>query len=102
MNKFQKDDQVVVVSGSQKGYEGKIIKVIPKESAVIIEGLVKKKHVKPTQNSQGGIKDVNKQIDWSNIMLVATTGKKKNQSKIGFKTEGKQKKRILKKTGQNI
>ena len=102
MNKFQKDDQLVVRTGSHKGYEGKIIKVFPKENAVIIEGLTKKKHIKPTQNSQGGIKDINKQIDWSNIMLVSSTGKKKLQSKIGFSSQGKQKNRILKKTGQNI
>jgi len=56
MKKFKKGDMVLVTAGKDKGKSGKIMKVFPKKDAVIVEGAnLYKKHVKPTQNTQGGM-----------------------------------------------
>lgn len=56
MKKFKKGDMVLVTAGKDKGKSGKITRVFPKKDAVIVEGTnLYKKHVKPTQNTQGGI-----------------------------------------------
>jgi large subunit ribosomal protein L24 len=56
MKKFKKGDVVLVTSGKDKGKSGEILKVFPKKDSVIVKGAnMYKKHVKPTQNTQGGI-----------------------------------------------
>lgn len=56
MKKFKKGDVVLVTAGKDKGKTGKIMRVFPKKDSVIVEGTnLYKKHVKPTQNTQGGI-----------------------------------------------
>lgn len=56
MKKFKKGDVVLVTGGKDKGKSGKIMKVFPKKDTVIVEGAnMYKKHVKPTQNTQGGM-----------------------------------------------
>jgi len=56
MKKFKKGDVVLVTAGKDKGKSGKILKVFPKKDAVIVEGTnLYKKHVKPTQSTQGGM-----------------------------------------------
>jgi large subunit ribosomal protein L24 len=56
MKKFKKGDVVLVTSGKDKGKSGEILKVFPKKDSVIVKGAnLYKKHVKPTQNTQGGV-----------------------------------------------
>lgn len=56
MKKFKKGDVVLVTGGKDKGKSGEILKVFPKKDAVIVKGAnMYKKHVKPTQNTQGGM-----------------------------------------------
>ena len=56
MKIFKKGDVVLVTAGKDKGKSGKILKVFPKKDSVIVEGAnMYKKHVKPTQNTQGGM-----------------------------------------------
>jgi large subunit ribosomal protein L24 len=56
MKKFKKGDVVLVTGGKDKGKSGEILKVFPKKDAVIVKGAnLYKKHVKPTQNTQGGV-----------------------------------------------
>ena len=56
MKKFNKGDVVLVTGGKDKGKTGEIMKVFPKKDAVIVKGAnLYKKHVKPTQNQEGGI-----------------------------------------------
>lgn len=56
MKKFKKGDSVLITSGKDKGKTGEIIKVLPKLDAVIVKGMnLYKRHVKPTQNTAGGI-----------------------------------------------
>ena len=65
-------DKVVVIAGSDKGKEGKIIKTLKKDNRVIVEGVnMVTKHVKPNaQNENGGIIKVEAKIDASNVMII--------------------------------
>lgn len=66
--KLNKDDQVVVIAGNDKGKTGKVISV--KDDRVVVEGInVRKKHLKPNQkNEKGKIIDVEISIHRSNVM----------------------------------
>ena len=94
MNKFKKDDLVIVITGKDKGNTGKITKILTNDK-VDVEGINSvKKNMKPTQNSKGGIVDINAPIHISNIMHYSTS--KKTKSKVSIVTDKKKKVRKLK------
>jgi large subunit ribosomal protein L24 len=70
--KIRKSDNVIVISGNDKGKTGKVLKVFPKVSRIIVEGInLRKRHTKPTQkNPQGGILEKESPIHVSNVMLI--------------------------------
>ncbi len=70
--KVVKNDTVVILSGTDKGKRGIILKVFPKQERVIVEGVnFIKRHTRPTQKSpQGGIIEKEASIAASNVMLV--------------------------------
>jgi len=70
--KIKKGDIVKILKGKDNGKSGKIIKVLPKENKVVIEGLnLYKKHVRPKkQNEKGQIVEVPRPINISNVMLI--------------------------------
>ncbi|MHB1686823.1 MAG: 50S ribosomal protein L24 [Ignavibacteriaceae bacterium] len=70
--KIRKNDNVVLIAGNDRGKTGKVLKVFPKVSKVIVEGInVRKRHTKPNQtNPQGGILEKEMPIHVSNVMLV--------------------------------
>ncbi len=70
--KVVKNDNVLVISGNYKGKKGKVLKVFPKTSRIIVEGVnFIKKHTRPTQkNQQGGIIEKEAPISASNVMVV--------------------------------
>ncbi len=70
--KVVKNDTVLVISGNYKGKKGKVLKVYPKESRVIVEGVnFIKRHTRPTQkNPQGGIVEKEAPVQISNLMVV--------------------------------
>jgi large subunit ribosomal protein L24 len=70
--KIRKNDMVMVVAGNDRGKTGKVLKVFPKKSRVIIEGInLRKKHTKPNQkNPQGGILEKESPIHVSNVMIL--------------------------------
>ncbi|MCK4551452.1 MAG: 50S ribosomal protein L24 [Tenericutes bacterium] len=86
--KFKKGDKVVIISGADKGKQGTVLKILVKSNRVVLEGdgLSKvKKHLKPSQsNPDGGIMEVEKPINASNVMLMDPKAKK--PTKIGYKT----------------
>ncbi len=86
MQKIKKGDEVIVLAGKDKGAIGKVLKVLPKLSKVLVEGVgIVKKHVKPNPNLQrpGQIMEIEKPVHISNVALYdATTGK---AGKVGFK-----------------
>lgn len=100
--KVRTGDTVIVLAGDDKGKTGKVLKAMPKENKVIVEGVnAAKKHVKPSQaNPQGAVKDINLPIDASNVALVdPKTGK---ATRVGYKMAGDKKVRIAKKSGAEI
>ena len=68
----KKDDVVVIISGKDRGKKGKILRVDPKKSRVVVEGInIVKKHKKPrSANQQGGIIEQEAPLHSSNVMLV--------------------------------
>ncbi len=70
--KIRKNDSVIVIAGNDKGRTGKVLKVFPKTSRLIIEGInLRKRHTKPTQKSpQGGIQEKEAAIHVSNVMIL--------------------------------
>lgn len=71
---LKKGDEVVVISGKDKSRRGKIQKVLPKSTSVIVEGLnTAKKHAKPTKtNPQGGVLDKALPLKASKVMVVCS------------------------------
>ncbi|HMT10546.1 MAG TPA: 50S ribosomal protein L24 [Ignavibacteria bacterium] len=72
MTRLRKNDKVKVISGNNKGKEGKILKIYPAKDRVIVEGVnIIKRHTRPNQkNPQGGITQKEAPIHVSNVMLV--------------------------------
>ncbi len=70
--KIRKNDNVIVISGNDRGKTGKVLKVFPKNFRVIVEGInMRKRHTKPSQkNPQGGIIEKEAPIHASNVMLL--------------------------------
>ncbi len=102
MKKLKTGDKVVVVSGSNKGKEGKkITKIL--DSKVIVEGVnIVKKHLKPKNNGGNGeIIETEAAIHVSNVMLVDPKTKKPTKVKIEKDSKGK-KIRISKKSNEKI
>jgi large subunit ribosomal protein L24 len=92
MNKFKKGDKVVIMAGKDKGKEGKILKVMPKQQKIIVENInLVKKHRKPTQNTKGGIFDVPAAFNWSKACVLCPNTNK--PTRIGFAFIKGQKKR---------
>lgn len=81
--KIKKDDTVVVIAGTSKGKEGKVIKIFPATNRVIVEGVnLVSKHTKPNAaNPQGGIIKQESSIHISNLKLVDP--KSGNPTRVG-------------------
>ena len=97
--KIKKGDTVEVISGKDKGKRGVVLRAIPSEQKVVVEGVaVAKKAVKPNQqNQQGGIVSQEMPIDASNVNLVCPECGKR--TRVGHKADGKNKLRVCKKCG---
>ena len=96
-------DKVVVIAGSDKGKEGKIIKTLRSENKVVVEGVhIVKKHQKPTGTETGGIVEVEAPIHASNVMIIDP--KTKKGTRIGHTTDTKtgKKIRITKKSNEKL
>ena len=96
---IKKDDTVMVITGKDKGKKGKVLKAIPSDEKVIVEGInLQTKHQKQTRKMKSEIKHQEGPIHVSNVMFY--DAKTKAPTKIGYKVENGQKKRVSKKTGQ--
>ena len=100
---FKVGDEVVVITGSDKGKTGKIVRTLRDENKVIVEGVnIVKKHQKPTGQETGGIVEMAAPINASNVMIVDP--KTKKRTRVGHTTEEKtgKKIRIAKKSNEKI
>ena len=100
--KIKKDDTVIVIAGKDKGKHGKVLKAMPKENRVVVEGVnIQTKHAKATRNAAAEIKHMEGPIDASNVMYY--DAKAKTASRIGYEVGKDGKKiRVSKKTGNAI
>jgi len=106
--KLKKGDTILVISGDDRGKMGKILKVFPDKSRVIVEGVnFIKRHTRPTtKNRKGGIIEKEGSVNLSNLMLYCT--KCSSPTRPSFKViegesgEGKTKVRICRKCGEII
>lgn len=99
----RKGDTVMVVAGKERGKRGKVLRVFPEKSRVVVERInMIKKHQRPTQKlRQGGIIEREGSIHLSNVMLVDPTSDK--PTRIGMKALADGKKvRVAKKSGEII
>ena len=100
---FKVGDEVVVITGSDKGKKGKILKTLKNENKVVVEGVrIVKKHQKPTGQAEGGIVEMEAPINASNVMIIDP--KTKKRTRIGHTTDTKTSKkiRITKKSNEKI
>ena len=100
--KLKKGDEVIVITGKDKGKTGKITKMHPDIFKAIVSGVNKaKKHQKPDNNQAGGIIEKEMPIHISNLSFYDTPLKK--GVRIGYKFDQKNKKiRINKNSGKTI
>jgi len=99
--KIRKGDTVQIISGTDAGKVGRVIKVYLDRDRILVEGInIVKKHTRPSQdNPQGGIIEKEASIHVSNTLLMAS-GK---PTKVGYKIlEDGKKIRVAKKTGEVI
>jgi large subunit ribosomal protein L24 len=99
--KIKKGDRVVVLAGKDKGRQGTVLKVLPKEERVLVEGLnIVQRHTRPTQTDpQGGIKNKEAPLHVSNVAIADSKGK---PTRVGFRVDGDKKVRFAKTTGEVI
>ena len=99
--RIKKGDTVVVITGKDKGKHGKVLKAMPKDNKVIVEGVnVQTKHAKATRTTGAEIKHIEGPIDASNVMLY--DAKAKEVIKFGYTVVDGKKVRTNKKTGEVI
>ena len=100
--KIKKNDTVVVLSGKDKGKQGKVLGTLASESKVVVEGINKVTcHIKPRKQGEEGGRIVKEgTIDASNVMLVCPKCGK--ATRVGHAYEGDKKVRVCKKCGKNI
>jgi large subunit ribosomal protein L24 len=100
--KIKKGDRVIVLAGKDKGRQGQVIKVMPKEDRLVVAGVnMVKRHTRPTQaDPQGGIKNKEAALHISNVAFVDP--KSGEPTRVGFRIEDGKKVRVAKKSGEVI
>jgi len=100
--KIHKNDQVLIISGKDRGKKGKVLAVFPKEAAVVVEGSnIRKKHVKPKRSGEKGqVVETPAPIAVSNVKLICPKCGK--LTRVGYKIVEDKKYRICKKCGGEI
>ncbi len=101
---IKKDDSVRVMSGKDRGHTGRVIRVLPREGRVLVDGAARaKKHTRATgkrsasgqQLQQGGIIDTELFIDISNVQIVCKSCGE--PTRVGYRIEGEHKVRVCRK-----
>jgi large subunit ribosomal protein L24 len=106
--KIRRDDEVVVISGKDRGRTGKVLRVDPKKSRVYVEGLnIIKRHTRPSQvpnattaDQLGGVIEKEGPIHISNVMLIDPKDKK--PTRVGISREGDARSRVSRRSGTKL
>ncbi len=100
--KIHKDDKVMLLTGKDRGKVGKVLKVLPKKSKILVEGLnMVKRHVKanPYKQEQGGIVEKEAPVHISNVAIICDACTKQTRVAYRVTDEGK-KFRVCKKCNE--
>ena len=106
--KIRRDDEVVVISGKDRGKTGRVLRVDPRKSKVFVEGLnIVKRHQRPSQvpNAQraetvGGVIEKEGPIHISNVMLIDPKDKKR--TRVSIAREDGQRMRVTKRSQSKL
>jgi large subunit ribosomal protein L24 len=99
---LRRNDTVKVITGRDKGKEGRVLRVFPNDSKLLVEHVMMvKKHVRPNpqRNIKGGIAEQESRIAISNVQLVCPTC---GPVRIGHEVRGERKVRVCKKCGTTL
>ena len=99
---IRKDDEVQVIHGKDRGSRGRVVRVLPKEGRVMVEGIARaKKHARPSkQRQQGGIIDIEQFVDISNLAIVCKSCGQ--ATRVGHRIEDGKKVRICRKCESDL
>ncbi len=100
---IRRNDQVQVMTGRDKGKQGRVLRVYPAKGKLLVEHVMMvKKHVRPNPQKQikGGIAEQESPISVSNVMLICTACNK--PSRLGFEDKGGRRLRVCKRCGATI
>jgi len=83
--RIKKSDTVLIISGKDRGKKGKVIKALPKENKIVVEGVnLRKKHTRPRrQGEKGQIVEIAAPFDVSNVKLICPKCKK--PTRVGYR-----------------
>ena len=100
--KIKKDDNVVVISGRDKGKQGKVLRVFPAEARAVVQGVhIARRHSKPSMGDPGGIVEKELTIHISNLAHIDPQTNK--PTRVGYKfLDGGRKVRIARRSGEVI
>lgn len=99
---IHREDRVKVITGRDKGKEGRVLRVMPDEGKVLVEHVMMvKKHLRqnPQRNIKGGIAEQESPINLSNVMIVCPTC---GPARIGHQMQGDRKVRVCRKCGTTL
>jgi large subunit ribosomal protein L24 len=106
--KIRRDDEVIVISGKDRGKTGTVLRVDPKKQRVYVEGLnLVKRHQRPQQvrgaqraEQVGGVVEKEGPIHISNVMLIDPKDKKR--TRVGVSREGGLRTRVTRRSGSSL
>jgi large subunit ribosomal protein L24 len=100
--KIKKDDNVVVISGRDKGKQGKVLRVFPAEERAVVQGVhIARRHSKPSMGDPGGIVEKELTIHISNLAHIDPQTNK--PTRVGYKfLDGGRKVRVARRSGEVI
>ncbi len=101
-SKIRKGDQVVILSGREKGRKGEVLRVLRKDGRVVVQGInIVKRHSRPQAGNPGGVIEKEASLALSNVALVdPKTGE---ATRVGFKfLDDGRKVRFAKKSGEVV
>jgi large subunit ribosomal protein L24 len=100
---IRKDDEVQVIHGKDRGVRGRVVRVLPRQGRIMVEGVARaKKHARPSKRrQQGGIIDVEQFVDISNVAVVCKSCGQ--PTRVGHRIDDQGKKvRVCKRCGADL
>lgn len=100
--KLKKGDNVLIISGKDRGRKGKIFQVLPKKGKIVVEGInLQKRHRRPRRQGQKGeVVEIAAPLDVSNAKLLCPKCTK--AARVGYAVSGESKYRTCKKCGEAV